>query len=125
MVECGRVHFGHTRCNFFRKTLTPWTCSQILIRSEEGRISEVRFIPNAENPRILTFRIKSNLEISSNALCLRARISPFVINFLTMTYSVFAKFSLKRHPMNVQSWTVLSGEKPVLVKNVTEGETKI
>ena len=125
MVECGRVHFGHTRCNFFRKTLTPWTCSQILIRSEEGRISEVRFIPNAENPRILTFRIKSNLEISSNALCLRARISPFVINFLTMTYSVFAKFSLKRHPMNVQSWTVLSGEKPVLVKNLTEGETKI
>ena len=124
MLECGRVHFGHTRYNFFRKTLTPWTCSQILIRSEEGRISEVRFITNG-NPRILTFKIKSNLEISSNALCLRARISPFVINFLTMTYSVFAKFSLKRHPMNVQSRTVLSGEKPVLVKNLTEGETKI
>ena len=95
-----------------------------MIRSEEGRISEVRFIPNG-NPRILTFRIKWNLEISSNALGLRARISPFVINFLTMTYSVFAKFSLKRHPMNVQSRTVLSGEKPVLVKNLTEGETKI
>lgn len=124
MLECGRVHFGHTRCNFFRKTLTPWTCSQILIRSEEGRISEVRFITNG-NPRILTFRIKSNLEISSNAFCLRARISPFVINFLTMTYSVFAKFSLKRHPMNVQSRAVLSVEKPVLVKNLTEGETKI